>query len=132
MDRRHALITLAGLRGLLAFAEEKEKTLSPEELSKLLENPENIFFLDVREPKEIEEGGSVKGYVNIPLGQLEGRLSEIPKDKQIVTFCQRGTRAGRAADLLRKNGYKIVGICGLVPYKEKGYPVVYPKKEEKR
>jgi rhodanese-related sulfurtransferase len=39
----------------------------------------------VREPKELAELGTIKGYVNIPLGQLESRLSEIPKDKLIVT-----------------------------------------------
>jgi hypothetical protein len=44
-----------------------------------------IFFLDVREPKEIEELGSYEGYVNIPMSQLEARLSELPKDRPILT-----------------------------------------------
>ncbi len=45
----------------------------------------DLFFLDVREPKEIEELGTLKGFVNIPVGQLEGRLNEAPKDRYIVT-----------------------------------------------
>ena len=44
-----------------------------------------VFFLDVREPKELEDLGTFEGYVNIPLGQIEKRLSEIPKDKAIIT-----------------------------------------------
>ena len=44
-----------------------------------------VFFLDVREPKELEEFGTRPGYVNIPLGQLEARLNELPKDKAILT-----------------------------------------------
>jgi rhodanese-related sulfurtransferase len=44
-----------------------------------------IFFLDVREPKEIEELGSYQGYVNIPLSQLESRLGELPRDRPILT-----------------------------------------------
>jgi rhodanese-related sulfurtransferase len=44
-----------------------------------------VFFLDVREPKEIAEGGSYPGYVNIPMGQLEARLGELPKDRPILT-----------------------------------------------
>jgi len=44
-----------------------------------------IFFLDVREPKEIEELGSYAGYVNIPMSQLESRLGELPKDRPILT-----------------------------------------------
>jgi rhodanese-related sulfurtransferase len=45
-----------------------------------------VFFLDVREPDEIAKLGSVKGYVNIPLSQLEGRLKEVPNDKLIVAL----------------------------------------------
>jgi 3-mercaptopyruvate sulfurtransferase SseA len=45
----------------------------------------DVFLLDVREPKELEELGTRPGYVNIPLGQLEARLDELPKDKTILT-----------------------------------------------
>lgn len=44
-----------------------------------------VFFLDVREPKELEELGTIEGYTNIPLGELEKRLDELPKDKLILT-----------------------------------------------
>ncbi len=43
-----------------------------------------VFFLDVREPKELEELGTLEGHYNIPLGQLEKRLGELPKDKLIL------------------------------------------------
>ncbi len=46
---------------------------------------EQVFFLDVREPDELEKLGTLEGYVNIPLGQIEQRLAEIPKDKAIIT-----------------------------------------------
>ena len=45
----------------------------------------DVFFLDVREPRELAELGTFEGYVNIPLGQIEKRLNEIPKDKPIIT-----------------------------------------------
>lgn len=59
--------------------------ISTEELEKYLANKQ-VFFLDVREPEEIRQLGSVPGYVNIPLNQLPGRLKEVPKDKLIVTL----------------------------------------------
>jgi len=62
------------------------KAVTDEELAKLLEKPGKVFFLDVREPDEIAALGSIKGYVNIPLSQLESRLKEIPTDKLIVTL----------------------------------------------
>jgi rhodanese-related sulfurtransferase len=62
------------------------KKIEAEELARLLEQPGKVFFLDVRSPAEITKLGSVKGYVNIPINQLESRLNEIPKDKLIVTL----------------------------------------------
>jgi rhodanese-related sulfurtransferase len=132
MNRRHLLIALGA--GILAAQDPPaEKNLSADELKELLESKgDKVFFLDVREPKELEELGSVKGYVNIPLGQLESRIAEIPKGRPVITACERGARAGRAAAILRKHGYQVIGACGLRAWRDKGYPVVYPKDSAKR
>lgn len=61
------------------------QNLSTEELEKYMKD-KKVFFLDVREPDEIKQLGSVPGYVNIPVGELEKRLSEVPKDKLIITL----------------------------------------------
>jgi rhodanese-related sulfurtransferase len=83
---RRGLVALAGTAGLLVSQDSQTtRVLTPEEASKALEGAD-VFLLDVREPKELEESGTIKGYVNIPLGQLESRLKEIPKDKVIVTL----------------------------------------------
>ena len=76
-------LTAAALLGQNKPAEE-EKRLSADELQELLDKKE-VFFLDVREPKELEELGTIKGYVNIPLDQLEKRIAEVPKNKLIIT-----------------------------------------------
>lgn len=70
---------------LAAFSVAPAQEISPEQLEKYLED-KKVFFLDVRQPEEIKEHGSVPGYVNIPLGELEKRMSEVPKDKLIVTL----------------------------------------------
>lgn len=80
-----ALLTLLALAAAVGQTG-RVRELSAEELARLLEQPGKVFFLDVREPYEIRMLGSVKGYVNIPLSQLPHRLSEIPKDKVIVTL----------------------------------------------
>ena len=46
---------------------------------------ENVILLDVREPWELAEYGTREGYINIPIGELEDRLDELPKDKTILT-----------------------------------------------
>jgi rhodanese-related sulfurtransferase len=113
-----------------AAPQRQQKNLSADEMKKLLEK-KDVLFLDVREPKELVELGTVKGYVNIPVGQVESRLSELPKDRPIITACERGVRAGRAADILRKNGFNVIGSSGLIEWREKKYPLVYPKADGK-
>lgn len=58
--------------------------MTSDDAQALLEKGE-VFFLDVREPYELEQLGTLDGYVNIPLGQIEARLDELPKDKAIIT-----------------------------------------------
>jgi len=62
----------------------EQMRVQADDIDKLLAEGK-VFFLDVREPKELEEFGTRPGYVNIPLGQLEARLNELPKDKAILT-----------------------------------------------
>jgi predicted sulfurtransferase len=62
----------------------KAPKMASDDVLALVEKGE-VFFLDVREPKELEELGTFEGYVNIPVGQLEKRLGEVPKDKAIIT-----------------------------------------------
>ena len=103
------------------------KKLTPEELKQMIESKQKFFFLDVREPNELEERGTIKGYVNIPLSQLESRASEIPRDVAIVSACARGVRAGKAAAILEKLGYTQISLCAMEEYKAKGYDLIYPK-----
>lgn len=82
MDRRTLFTTV--FAALPLSGQEQEKEMNAEELKGLLDKKVKLFFLDVREPKEIEELGTIEGYVNIPISQLESRLNEIPKDALLV------------------------------------------------
>ena len=44
-----------------------------------------MLLIDVREDYEVESG-SMPGSIHIPLGQLEDRMSDIPKDVRLVFF----------------------------------------------
>jgi rhodanese-related sulfurtransferase len=60
------------------------KKMPSDEVLELLERGD-VFFLDIREPRELAELGTFEGYVNIPLGELERRLDEVPRDQLVVT-----------------------------------------------
>ena len=79
-------ILAVGLLAAALFAQDqKPARIDTEALKQRVDQGKDLFFLDVREPKELEELGTLKGFVNIPLGQLEARLKEVPKDRFIVT-----------------------------------------------
>ena len=55
-----------------------------EQLAEFIANSD-VLFLDVRRPDEIEELGTVEGYLNIPIEELADRLDEVPRTKPILT-----------------------------------------------
>jgi len=137
MNRRAVLGILGGFvslsRLLKALAASEQKVSTADELKALIEKEgKNLFVLDVREPKELEEMGTLEGSFNVPVGDVEKRMAEIPKGKPLVVVCARGRRAGRAAETLKKNGYEVKALGGLLEWKEKNYPLVYPKAEAKK
>lgn len=69
------------------------------------------FILDVRETIELV-GGFFENSVNIPLSELRKRMKEIPKDKEIWTYCAVGLRGYLAERFLSQNGYNVKNIAG--------------------
>ena len=68
-------------------------------------------ILDVREPFELAVE-DVEGAINIPLGQLRGRLDELPRDKVIQVVCRSGQRAYYATRLLVQEGFDARNVSG--------------------
>jgi hypothetical protein len=58
--------------------------IQADQIDKLLAEGK-VLLLDVREPKELAELGAIEDSINIPIGQLEKRLGELPKDRLILT-----------------------------------------------
>lgn len=61
----------------------------------LADNPESIFLVDTRDADEFAKG-HFQTAVNIPVGNLEARASELPADKPVVFVCSTGARSGEA------------------------------------
>jgi glyoxylase-like metal-dependent hydrolase (beta-lactamase superfamily II)/rhodanese-related sulfurtransferase len=71
-------------------------------------------LLDVRDPNETRDDGAVPGALEIPLGDLAGRLGELPRSGPITVLCKSGARASIAASLLDGAGLdvRLVGVGG--------------------
>lgn len=88
-----------------AASEASGGRVSGSEAARLVQE-ENATLLDVRTPGEFS-GGHVEGAVNIPVGDLGGRVSEVDQDRPVVVYCQSGGRSASAAELLRGQGYTV-------------------------
>jgi len=81
--------------------------VEPADVARQIANGEKILLLDVREPVE-SQVIALPGAVNIPFGMLSSRLSELPRDGEIVVFCRTGTRSAFAVNYLQTEGFKNV------------------------
>lgn len=82
---------------------QSDYVISVEELKKNLDDGEDVFILDVREPHEYEivnMGGHL-----IPLHDLPNRVHELDSSRQIAVHCHYGSRSQRAVEFLRELGF---------------------------
>ncbi len=99
--------------GMAAVADRPElvqrlERLAPSALVERLRDPEPPILLDVRNESE-SAGELIDGAVNIPLGRLPGRLADLPRERQLITYCSSGYRSAIAASLLQARGFERVG-----------------------
>ena len=93
-------------------ANHSETEMTVTELKKKIDAKDDFFLLDVREPNEYQIG-KIPGSTLIPLGEVPQRLSEIPRDKDIIVHCKMGGRSAKAASFLRQQGYtKVKNLTG--------------------
>ena len=86
---------------------------------------QGAFILDVREPGEWA-AGHIPGATLIPLGELSGRVEEVPTDKAVVVVCHSGNRSAQGRDILRQAGHANVTSMagGMTDWQAAGLPVV--------
>lgn len=86
--------------------------------------PEGELLLDVRDADELVEFGKLQNAVNIPLAELRDRLGELPRDRRIITYCQKGQRGYLAACALHGQGFENVANLrgGFLQAKLNGLP----------
>jgi len=100
-----------GIRGEETPAATNMADMQVEELKRKLDNKEDIFVLDVREPHEYQIC-NIGGHL-IPLGDLPKRVSELDSSREIVAHCKGGVRSAKAVDFLRQAGFtKVHNLAG--------------------
>lgn len=93
-----------GIPAAKPAAEERAVEVQPREVAEKLRRGDDFFLLDVRNPHEWDIC-HIDGAVLIPLGELPNRLSEVPRDRPIVTQCKLGGRSMKALEILKGAGF---------------------------
>ena len=100
---KNLFLSVLSVMSFCSFAQEV-KNISAEQL--LAADTSNWLILDVRSEKEFNSG-HVPGAMNIAHSEIVSNLPTLLayKDKPVVVYCRSGYRAGKAADILAKEGF---------------------------
>ena len=117
---------------LVAEAKRRVTNLTVEDVAAELDAGDPLI-VDIREPAEREQHGSIPGAIAAPRGMLEFyadptspyHLPELEPNRRVILHCAAGGRSALAADTLQQMGYTDVAHLdgGFTAWKQAGRPV---------
>ncbi len=100
--------------------EGKTNSISPLETKEKLDRKDDFILLDVRTKQE-HDSGHIGGCLHMPLNEIQSKMNQLDKTKEIVTYCGVGLRAAQAHRILRNAGFGntkfMEGSMAAWPYK---------------
>lgn len=115
------------MNALEYFNARLEATISPMDYLKLASNePDKYFLIDVRNGPDHVKTLTIKDAHIIPQQELQDRLDEIPKDKEIIVYCWDVwcNTAAKVASFLLERGYQVKELTGgIAAWKEMNFPI---------
>lgn len=106
-------------------AEAASRNLAAKEAAALQKQNGDLFLLDVRTFEEYRQARLESAQL-IPIDQLAGRLTEIPRDRPILVYCAVGSRSSQVANYLVRQGYAEVYNLygGIYSWSQQGLPTL--------
>lgn len=97
------------------------RDVSPEEV---LKKADQLLLVDVRTSEElVGELGKVKNITHIPLDQIGGNITSLPKNKTVVFICRSGNRSATAAAFAQEEGLDAYNMAGgMLLWNQLGLP----------
>ena len=81
------------------------------------------LLVDVREPGELRESGSLEGAINLPMSSFASKAETLPAGRPIVLYCRSGRRAAMAGDMLKAMGFdRVYNLGGFEEAAGAGWP----------
>lgn len=107
---------LLGLLGFVSSANaqfDSIKTVSADEFAQIIKS-DSVILVDVRTADEYN-AGHIDGARNIDVLKDDFNniaTTSLPKDKEIAVYCRSGKRSMKAANILAKDGFKVINLKG--------------------
>jgi hydroxyacylglutathione hydrolase len=95
-----------------------------QELNKRLEK-ESPFLLDVRDIRNLDRVGHIRGAHHIYIGELLQHLDEVPQNEPVVVYCDAGFKGSLAASVLAMHQYRDITnvLGGMTAWKQAGFGI---------
>jgi rhodanese-related sulfurtransferase len=121
-------LNVESAQGLINKAKKVVKVIPPSKLKSMIDEDEDFYLLDIREPDQIGHGEIFHlDQIRITRGYLEFKIENLVKDKgaPIIVYCCTGKRGILAAKTLQDMGYTNVMSLdgGIRKWVEDGYPL---------
>jgi rhodanese-related sulfurtransferase len=130
-----------GHKALVSAAEREIETVSTEDAIKLL-GRDDVVFVDIRDPRELQREGRIPGALHAPRGMLEFWIDQdspyhkpvFNQDKKYLFFCAGALRSALAAKTAQDMGLTPVAHIagGFAAWKKVGGPIETEEKKEKK
>lgn len=88
---------------------------------------EDILLVDIRTPAEVAQG-VIPNAVHLPMHLIPLRMSELPRDREVVLYCRSGARSYHACAYLAQQGFdRVVNLRGgIIAWARHGLPIQTP------
>ena len=101
--------------------------IDSESLKERLTNGDDLLLVDIRTPGEVAQG-AIPGAVQMPMHLIPLRLTELPKDQDVVLYCRSGARSYQACAYLMQQGLgRVLNLRGgIIAWARHGFPIDWP------
>src|ERR1700752_2237478 len=96
---------------------------TPQQVSEILRNSDDVQLIDVREPYE-HEAGRIAGDRLIELGRLSQEAGSIDAERPVIFYCRSGARSAMASQAFAQAGFDAHNLAGgLLAWDAAGLPL---------
>lgn len=98
--------------------------IDSESLHGRIASGEDVLLVDIRTPAEISQG-AIPDAMQLPMHLIPIKISELPRDRDVVLYCRSGARSYQACAYLMQQGYdRVLNLRGgIIAWARHGYPI---------